>query len=71
MSSIWDNHAVHLVSLLDSNDPTQAHMYLEQLMLFPVDVQDRIIQEISTLPRCSPEEVASVIANYSSIAFRI
>jgi hypothetical protein len=70
MSSIWNNHAVHLAELIDSNDPTQAHMYLEQLMLFPVDIQDKIIQEISILPKCSSNKIEEIISHYSSMAFK-
>lgn len=65
MSSIWINHATHLTELINNNKETQAHLYLEQLMLFPVDVQDKIIEEISHLANCNSEEVASVIGRYT------
>lgn len=65
MSSIWINHASHLTELINSNKETQAHLYLEQLMLFPVDVQDKIIEEISHLSNCNSDSVASIIGRYS------
>lgn len=67
MSAIWNNHAIHLVSLINRNNETQARLYLEQLMLFPVNVQDKIIEDISRLSHCSSEAVASIINNYSMI----
>ena len=65
MSSIWINHATHLTELINNNKETQAHLYLEQLMLFPVDVQDKIIEEISHLSNLNSEEVARVIGRYT------
>lgn len=65
MSSVWTNHANDLAQFLDNNNETQAHMYLEQLMLFPVDIQDKIIEEISHLVQCSSEDIARIITHYS------
>ncbi|MBO9491363.1 hypothetical protein J7384_13415 [Endozoicomonas sp. G2_1] len=65
MSSVWTNHANDLAQFLDNNNETQAHMYLEQLMLFPVDIQDKIIEEISHLVQCSGEDIARIITHYS------
>lgn len=65
MSAIWKNHAMHLANMINCNKETQAHLYLEQLMLFPVDVQDRIIEEISSLAHCNSEAVADIIGRYS------
>ncbi len=65
MSSIWINHAMHLSDLVNGNRETQAHLYLEQLMLFPVDVQDKIIEEISHLQHCNSDAVAGIIGKYS------
>lgn len=65
MSSIWTNHAAHLAELVNGNRETQAHLYLEQLMLFPVDVQDKIIEEISHLTRCNSESVAGIISKHT------
>lgn len=65
MSSIWINHASHLTELINNNRETQAHLYLEQLMLFPVDVQDKIIEEISHLSNCNSDAVASIIGRYT------
>ena len=70
MSAIWKNHAMNLANMINCNNETQAHMYLEQLMLFPVDVQDRIIDEISNLGRCNSDEVASIISRYTMIEIK-
>lgn len=65
MSSIWQNQASHLIALLDQNRDVQAHLYLERLMLFPVDVQDKIIDEVSHLTHCNSESVAEIIGRYT------
>ncbi len=67
MSAIWNNHATRLAELINSNNEVQAHLYLEQLMLFPVETQDKIIEEISHLTHCSRDAVASIISNYTVI----
>jgi len=65
MSVIWSNHASHLAKFISDKNETQAHLYLEQLMLFPVDIQDRIIEDISQLSHCSNDAVSSIISHYS------
>jgi len=70
MSVLWKNHAVKLSKYVKENNDTQAHLYLEQLMLFPVDIQDKIIEEISQLPHCSNDAVASIIHQYSMFELR-
>ncbi|WP_371185303.1 hypothetical protein [Thalassotalea maritima] len=68
MGSIWIHHAERLHSILNANDELQAHLYLEQLMLFPVDIQDKIIEDISNLATCNNEDIAKIIAFYVSRA---
>lgn len=70
MSAIWKNHAGRLIDMIDNNNETHAHLYLEQLMLFPVDVQDKIIHEISQLQDCNRDSVASIINQYSMLEIR-
>lgn len=70
MSSTWTCQARCLKRMIDSNNETQAHMYLEQLLLFPVDIQDKIIEEISHLSNCNNDAVASIIGNYSIMDLR-
>jgi len=70
MSSIWINHANRLAGFINSNNETQAHLYLEQLMLFPLDIQDKIIDDISHLSHCSSEAIASIISRYSVFDLR-
>ena len=35
-----------------------------QLMLFPVDIQDKIISDVSRLKHCNSDEVAGIINRY-------
>jgi hypothetical protein len=70
MSSIWINHASRLAEFINNNNETQAHLYLEQLMLFPLDIQDKIIDDISHLSHCSSEAIASIISRYSMFDLR-
>ena len=65
MSTTWTCQARCLKEMIDANNDTQAHMYLEQLLLFPVDIQDKIIEEISHLNNCNSDAVAGIIGNYS------
>lgn len=65
MSFVSHHQARHLSELLNCNDETQAHIYMENILLFPVDIQDKIIEEISKLPYCNSEEVAKILSNYS------
>lgn len=70
MSAIWRSHAAHLTKLLSNNNASAAHLYLEQLMLFPVDIQDKIIEDISQLGQCTDEAVAAIINHYSMMELR-
>lgn len=65
MSLIWEHHANHLANLMGDNDQLQAHLYLEQLMLFPVDIQDKIINEIANLAKCNTDNISQIIHFYS------
>ncbi len=67
MSSTWTNQAHNLNQMINANKETQAHLYLEQLMLFPVDIQDKIIEDISHLSSCNSEAVADIIGRYSMV----
>ncbi|GAA5137241.1 hypothetical protein [Thalassotalea piscium] len=65
MSAIWKNHASRLHQYLKDDNTAQAQVYLEQLMLFPVDIQDKIINDISNLPHCNCEAIAEVMQRYT------
>jgi len=67
MSTIWKNHAIVLADMIKENNETQAHLYLEQLMLFPVDIQDKIIEEVSHLTHCKSDAVAGIISHYTML----
>lgn len=70
MSAIWKNHASRLAEMISNNNETQAHLYLEQLMLFPVDIQDKIIDDISNLSNCNSDAISSIIGKYSMFELR-
>jgi hypothetical protein len=59
--------ARYLNQIIDANNNIQAHMYLEQLLLFPVDIQDRIIDEISHLSNCNSDSIAGILGQYSML----
>jgi hypothetical protein len=65
MSAAWEYQARRLKKMIDSNNEIQAHLYMERLMLFPVDIQDRIIEDISHLTHCSSDAVATILGRYS------
>lgn len=67
MSAVWKYQAHHLKTMIDANKETQAHLYMERLMLFPVDIQDRIIEDISHLPNCSTDAIATILGRYSIV----
>ncbi|MGJ8694340.1 MAG: hypothetical protein ACSHW0_17870 [Thalassotalea sp.] len=70
MSSIWTNHARRLKELIDCNNEAQAHLFLEQLMLLPVDIQDTIIEEVSNLGKCSEEAIAHILNVHSMMELK-
>ena len=61
MSTLWSYHARRLKELIDCNNEAQAHLFLEQLMLLPVDIQDRIIEEVSELAKFNENAIAQII----------
>lgn len=65
MNVTWTCHARYVKQMINANNETQAHLYLEQLLLFPVDIQDKIIEDISHLSNCSSDAIASIIGHYS------
>lgn len=67
MSDAFRKQAQCLSNMMDANHATQAHIYLEQLMLFPVDIQDKIIDDISHLGNCNSDDVAKIISRYAII----
>lgn len=70
MSAVWTNHARRLKELINCNNETQAHLFLEQLMLLPVDIQDRIIEDISHLGRCTEDAIAKIINNHTMMELK-
>ncbi|MCO4799969.1 MAG: hypothetical protein KC484_12160 [Colwelliaceae bacterium] len=65
MSAIWINHANRLAEFMNANNELQAHLYLEQLMLFPVNIQDKIIEDISQLKHCNSDAISNIISQYT------
>ena len=64
MKSTWSNNVDNIFNFIDIIQDTPARVTLEQLMLFPVDIQDKIIEDISLLPLCTNEAVAKIINIY-------
>lgn len=67
MCAVYRHQAKCLNKMIDANDEMQAHIYLEQLLLLPVDIQDKIIDEISHLGSCNNDAVANIIGRHSII----
>ena len=67
MNLIWKTHALQLANMIKENHETQAHLYLEQLMLLPVDIQDKIIEDISNLAHCRSDAIAEIISHYTML----
>ncbi|TYK66742.1 hypothetical protein [Colwellia echini] len=66
MSATGKYQAQEFKQLVDTNNITYAHLYLEQLMLFPVDIQDKIIEDISQLSYCNSDAIAQIFKQYSN-----
>lgn len=66
MSFISSRQAMYITELINGNNETQAHIYMETILLFPIDIQDKIIEKISHLTYCSSDEVAKIISEYSN-----
>ncbi|WP_426360410.1 hypothetical protein ACPUVO_09430 [Pseudocolwellia sp. HL-MZ19] len=45
----------------------ELHTYLSKIMLFPEDLQDKIIEDIGMLPRCTKAAVNELLASYSAL----
>ena len=67
MSAVFRNQARYLHQMIDANNATEAHLYLEKILLFPVDIQDKIIEEISHLGNCDNDSIAKIIGHYSIV----
>lgn len=70
MSASGKYQAHSLKQLLVSNNETQAQLYLEKLLLFPDDIQDLIIEDISRLNDCSSDAVAIILGKYAKKSLR-
>lgn len=67
MNALFRHQAKCLNQMINANNEAQAHIYLEQLLLLPVDVQDKIIEDISQLKNCNSDAIANIIGHYSII----
>lgn len=65
MNTAWRHQAQHLNQLIDAGNENQARIYLEQLLLFPPNIQNRIIEDISKLSHCNSQSIASIMHHYS------
>ncbi|MDP7591991.1 MAG: hypothetical protein QF552_04715 [Litorilituus sp.] len=67
MSAIFKGKTQPLNQMVDINNQAQAYLYLEQLLLLPVDIQDRIFEDISQLNNCNSDCVTDIISHYSML----
>jgi hypothetical protein len=67
MSAITRHRSQYLNKIIDANTDIQASIFLEQLFLLPIDVQDKVIDEISHLGNCNCEAIAKIIGKYSTV----
>lgn len=65
MSFITSQQARHITNLINCHNETQAHIYMETILRFPLNIQDKIIEDISQLPYCSSDAIAQIISSYS------
>lgn len=70
MSSIFKSNNQQLNKIIDANKDIQTHIFLEQLLLLPIDLQDKVIDEISLLGNCNSHAIAKIIGKYSIMGFK-
>ncbi|WP_076419677.1 hypothetical protein [Colwellia sp. UCD-KL20] len=61
MSSIWIYNSDDFLNLINDQK------YLQRLLSFPVDIQDKIIEDISNAPLCTKEEIAKILTYYAML----
>ena len=55
------------LTLVGEQKETQLHHYLGEIMEFPLEVQDQIIEEISMLPLCTKDAVTHILNYYTRL----
>lgn len=65
MSHTWKYKLYGAKEMLSTSNETNADIYLERLLLFPIDIQNKIIEDISQLPQCTIDSVANIMSFYS------
>jgi hypothetical protein len=55
------------LNLVNEDKEAQLHNYLGKIMLFPEDIQDNIIEEISMLPLCTKAAINDILAYYTNL----
>jgi len=59
---------VTLSSHLKSSEPeVQLHNYLDKILLFPENLQDKIIEEISMLHFCTETAIHKILMDYIEV----
>lgn len=64
MKSTWSNNVDGIFNFIDINQGSPVRVTIDQLMLFPAEIQDKIIEDISLLPLCTKEAVTKIINKY-------
>ena len=65
MSALCFYRAGHLFDLVNHNKTIEMSLYFEHLMLYPNNIQDEILEDISKLPLCNNEAIAKIFSCYS------
>jgi hypothetical protein len=55
------------LTLVNEQKETQLHHYLGEIMVFPLEIQDKIIEEISMLPLCTKGAVTDILNYYTNL----
>lgn len=67
MNKLLNENERHFLSLISEEAETKTEHAFDSVASFPLEVQDKIIEDISLLDLCTKEAVASVIAYYAKL----
>jgi len=57
-----------ITHMLTENSIINAQLYFAQLLQFPNDIQDNIIDDISNLPHCTDDAITAILYQYAYLA---
>ena len=65
MRTLCNYHTQQLQQAINGSHETKTQLYLEQILCFPDNIQDKIIDDISRLSQCNSDSIASIIYHYN------